>query len=41
MKLLFSSIIRKEKGGGYVAFCLELSEYSQGETIEKSGGKSN
>ena len=36
MKLIFSSIIRKEKGGGYVTFCPELGVYSQGETIEEA-----
>jgi predicted RNase H-like HicB family nuclease len=36
MKLIFSSIIRKEKGGGYVAFCPELGAYSQVETIEEA-----
>ncbi len=36
MKLIFSSIMRKEKGGGYVTFCPELGVYSQGETIEEA-----
>jgi predicted RNase H-like HicB family nuclease len=36
MKLIFNSIIRKEKGGGHVAFCPELGVYSQGETIEEA-----
>jgi len=36
MKLIFSSIIRKEKGGDYVTFCPELGVYIQGETIEKA-----
>lgn len=36
MKLIFSSIIRKEKKGGYVIFCPELGVYSQGETIEEA-----
>ncbi|MBU7015893.1 MAG: type II toxin-antitoxin system HicB family antitoxin [Theionarchaea archaeon] len=36
MKLVFSSIIRKEKRGGYVSFCPELGVYSQGETIEEA-----
>ncbi len=36
MKLIFSSIIKKEKGGGYVTFCPELGVYSQGETIEEA-----
>lgn len=36
MKLIFSSIIRKEKEGGYVTFCPELGVYSQEETIEEA-----
>ncbi|MGC1120849.1 MAG: type II toxin-antitoxin system HicB family antitoxin [Candidatus Methanofastidiosia archaeon] len=36
MKLIFSSIIRKERRGGHVAFCPELEVYSQGETIEEA-----
>jgi predicted RNase H-like HicB family nuclease len=36
MKLIFGSIIRKEKRGGYVTFCPELGVYSQGETIEEA-----
>lgn len=36
MKLIFSSIMRKEKGGGYVTFCPEFGVYSQGETIEEA-----
>lgn len=36
MKLIFSSIIRQEKRGGYVIFCPELGVYSQGETIEEA-----
>jgi len=36
MKLIFSSIIRKEKEGGYVSFCPGLGVYSQGEAIEEA-----
>ena len=36
MKLIFNSIIRKEKEGGHVIFCPELGVYSQGETIEEA-----
>jgi predicted RNase H-like HicB family nuclease len=36
MRLIFGSIIRKEKRGGYVTFCPELGVYSQGETIEEA-----
>ena len=36
MKLIFNSIIRKEKRGGYVIFCPEFGVYSQGETIEEA-----
>ena len=35
MKLIFNSIMRKEKGG-YVTSCPELGIYSQGETIEEA-----
>lgn len=36
MRLIFSSIIKKERGAGYVTFCPELGVYSQGETVEEA-----